>query len=90
MRAPCAALVHNCPVHVSTLANALADDELLLRVIVAASARNQQRLNRLRRTQGQRQQQERKNSFFHGQFSCLKYRKRLPANVNKSRKPALF
>ena len=71
MRSSGAALVHNCPVHIRTLADALADDELLLRVIVAAPARNQQRLNRLRRAQGQRQQQERKNSFFHGQFRVV-------------------
>ena len=48
MRPACTAFVDDFPVHIGTLADALADDQLLLGVIVAATTGDEQRLKRLR------------------------------------------
>ena len=48
-----ASFMDDFPIHIGTLADALADDQFLLGVIVTATAGNQQRLDWFRRAQGQ-------------------------------------
>ena len=66
MRPAFASFMDDFPIHIGTLANALADDQLLLGVIMTATAGDEQRLDGLVRAQGQgRGKQEKKGEFFH-------------------------
>jgi len=66
MRPAFASFMDDFPIHIGALADALADNQLLLGIIVAATAGDQQCLDGLCRAQGQGHgKQEKKGEFFH-------------------------